>query len=242
MSLTSANGRTNVHDADTSGHLLSSSIGAVTSRGIRVGALTYHPNWLQVLPLLHELARRRPDHMQRPYLSVSVSCGMTSEHVDHNSSFTSLIAVGRFRGGALQVRHPSGVKVTLPVKVQWQTFDGALKHQTQPYDGERYSIALYVPGSAHLLTTGHLRALERLGFPSAWWRAERDWRQDASLRLIASAELEYDFPEVPATPRPATTTRIPGTPAAAIPTLEQPVDPLVDAGALYPGAASGSAS
>eukprot|EP00971_Amphidinium_carterae_P150039 2974122-Amphidinium_carterae.1 len=102
MQFTSANGRTNVRDADTESHLLSSTIGAVTTRGFRVAALTYHVEWLSILPLLHELARRRPDHLQLPYLSISVSCGMTNEHVDRNASFTSIIAVGRFKGGALQ--------------------------------------------------------------------------------------------------------------------------------------------
>eukprot|EP00971_Amphidinium_carterae_P149665 2967253-Amphidinium_carterae.1 len=73
-----------------------------------------------------------------------------------------------------------------------------------------------------------------MGFPSTWWRTEQAWRQDVSLQLLANAELEYDFPEVPATPRPPSAL-IPGTPSAtAIPTLEQPLAPAVDAGALYP--------
>eukprot|EP00971_Amphidinium_carterae_P342629 6482009-Amphidinium_carterae.1 len=98
MQIVSANGRTNVCDADTKNHLLSSTVGAMTARGYRVASLTYHEEWLKLLPMLHELARRRPDHLQLPYLAISVSCGMTSEHVDHNASFTSIIAVGRFRG------------------------------------------------------------------------------------------------------------------------------------------------
>eukprot|EP00971_Amphidinium_carterae_P274738 5451890-Amphidinium_carterae.1 len=104
-----ATGRTNVTDGQLGLHLPSVTVGLTTARGSMVTSRSSHPAWKHVLPLLHELAQRRPPDLQHPYLAITVSCGCASKHVDKNVGVSCLLALGPFtHGGGLVIEAVSG--------------------------------------------------------------------------------------------------------------------------------------
>eukprot|EP00971_Amphidinium_carterae_P342237 6481481-Amphidinium_carterae.4 len=78
-------------------------LGASTQRAPRVTVATREVEWQEVMRLVHELARRRPDHLQHPYLAVSINHGGASAHCDQNESLTTILGIGQYRGGALRI-------------------------------------------------------------------------------------------------------------------------------------------
>eukprot|EP00971_Amphidinium_carterae_P018239 359778-Amphidinium_carterae.1 len=175
--------------------------------GSNITSHTHHAVWNGLLPQLHELAQRRPPHLQHPYLAVTVSCGCATRHVDNNMGVSSLLALGPFfHGGGLVVHAKSaeGKSSVRIVKHQWIAFDASQSHSVQRYDGTRYSIALYVPGSVHLVQPAQMSELKELGFPVEWWLQLVKWRQNLpvewsveQLRKMSTVRESYPLAALP---------------------------------------------
>eukprot|EP00971_Amphidinium_carterae_P348143 6490347-Amphidinium_carterae.2 len=140
-------------------------LGATTARGYRVTPCTLQEPWRRLLPLLHELARRRPAVCQVPFLSYAITSGAVSAHEDCNDSLTSLISLGSFTsGGQLCVEDQ-----VLETREKSSLLDGGQTHQVTPYHGgHRYAVACYVPHNAHKLGSQTLAVLRQSGFPVEW--------------------------------------------------------------------------
>eukprot|EP00971_Amphidinium_carterae_P348362 6490448-Amphidinium_carterae.1 len=151
-------------------------LGATTRRGARVTVATEQQCWQELLPYIHELARRRPADQQHPYLSVAITTGAVAPHQDHNNSMTSTMSLGNYQGGELLFDEGSSVKTWRT----WHMFDGRCRHQVKPYSGQRWSISLFVPGQMRLLQPMHIKVLGQLGFPTQWWLEQSTWEQTLS--------------------------------------------------------------
>eukprot|EP00971_Amphidinium_carterae_P280152 5561133-Amphidinium_carterae.1 len=148
-------------------------LGATTRRGARITTASEQPCWLELLPCLHELARRRTSEHQHPYLSIAVTTGAVAKHQDFNGSMTTTLSLGDFTGGALNL----ATGEQLQTWRQWHMFDGRIAHHVSAYCGTRWSISLFVPGQARALRPDHLVALGKLGFPTKWWLEHSAWEQ-----------------------------------------------------------------
>eukprot|EP00971_Amphidinium_carterae_P269665 5349631-Amphidinium_carterae.1 len=125
-----ATGRTNVTDGQSGLHLPSVTVGLTTARGSTITSRSSHPAWKRVLPLLHELAQRRPPDLQHPYLAITVSCGCASKNVDKNVGVSCLLALGPFtHGGGLVIEADNGKATVRKVKHQWIAFDATQPHK-----------------------------------------------------------------------------------------------------------------
>eukprot|EP00971_Amphidinium_carterae_P265984 5276297-Amphidinium_carterae.1 len=162
-------------------------LGASTQRGPRVTVATRDLEWKEVMTLVHELARRRPDYLQHPYLAVSINHGGASAHCDQNDSWTTILGIGQYQGGALRV---AGQR-TLSVKGNWKAFDAGQVHETLDHQGERYTISVYVPRKPELLKQHQLDELRKWDFPVDWFLHEFVWRQQhESPQIFAEDDVE----------------------------------------------------
>eukprot|EP00971_Amphidinium_carterae_P186643 3704967-Amphidinium_carterae.1 len=149
-------------------------LGAVTQRGGHVSGATDLPWASEVLNVVHQMAKLRPAHLQYPYLAVTLTEGAVSLHVDQNSGIGCVCALGDYRGGGELVISDKNWNC----KHRWVAFDAGTPHEVKPWcNGRRISVALYCPGSCHLLTGEHLRRLRQLGFPVDWWQEQARWRE-----------------------------------------------------------------
>eukprot|EP00971_Amphidinium_carterae_P349984 6491327-Amphidinium_carterae.1 len=172
-------------------------LGASTQRGPKISKALRSGAWSRELILIHELARRRPESLQRPYLAAAINQGGASAHTDANDGSTTILGFGSYRGGLLKV----GDQRPMHLKGVWLEFDASIEHQTTTFEGERFTLSLYTPRHAgRLLTKEHLDELQRYGFPVKWFLEEHDWRQqvehveDEAWQLVEDAT--WQFPEV----------------------------------------------
>eukprot|EP00971_Amphidinium_carterae_P153241 3037908-Amphidinium_carterae.1 len=136
-------------------------LGASTQRGPKITKALRSGLWSDDLCLIHELARRRPDHLQKPYLAIAINRGGATAHTDTNDGITN--------------QRPINVRGT------WKDFDASIEHQTTTHTGERFTISLYVPRKPEMLRKEQLDELQRHGFPIRWFLEEHAWRQRTSL-------------------------------------------------------------
>eukprot|EP00971_Amphidinium_carterae_P313832 6237240-Amphidinium_carterae.1 len=88
------------------GALCCTTMGGYTQRGQGITQAAYrHP---RILSAVHALATTRENQMAEPYLAVSITSGRTPWHTDQNEGWTSLTAVGSFKGGQIVIQLPDG--------------------------------------------------------------------------------------------------------------------------------------
>eukprot|EP00971_Amphidinium_carterae_P254098 5044433-Amphidinium_carterae.2 len=160
-------------------------LGATTRRGARLTLASEQPCWQELLPYLHEMARRRVSEHQHPYLSIAITFGSVARHRDYNGSMTTTVSVGDDAGGELVLDTGEQLRTWR----QWHMFDGLTEHHVAEYTGNCWSISLYVPGEAKALRPDHLHALHQLGFPTKWWLEHGTWEQ--TLDAKSARELKH---------------------------------------------------
>eukprot|EP00971_Amphidinium_carterae_P306302 6087146-Amphidinium_carterae.1 len=193
--------RTGVGDQNTtecSDGLRTLTLGATTARKYGVTPNTTQLPWRTVLPLILELARRRPAECQHPFLSIAITTGAVSAHEDFNDSLTSLISLGSFHAGGELLLEDTLVNT----RETWRLMDARQTHQVLPYEGGcRFAIACYCPRNAHKLPPHAFALLRRLDFPVSWWAAERCWQQvlwseDMETHVVSTGVQKLtEFPE-----------------------------------------------
>ena len=127
-----------------------------------------HSDGLLAQALLHFFHHTAPEEAQSANVSsIQVNRYATDQdaaklHRDGNNLGPSWIAaLGEFEGGQLWTLE----KGVLPVKGQWQQFDGRDYHATLPFSGgPRYSLVFYCLGTHANLSEGEKDSAKLLGF------------------------------------------------------------------------------
>merc|ERR1719162_1908735 len=96
------------------------------------------------------------------FTSIQVNKNYASAlHVDSGNLGPSLIiGLGDFKKGNVYV-HGVG---ELPVRGQWQLFDGNVPHLTCPFVGERYTLIFFTNQSYDIVPQGDVELMKQLGF------------------------------------------------------------------------------
>ena len=123
---------------------------------------------------------RRADRDRRSWTSLSISHNVPSEmHTDKNNlkgSRNYTLCVGEYEGGGLWLEQPGGgvwrrgphadevEGIVIDNKDQLCEFDPRLRHASQPWTGNRWSITAYTARSFPDATKAERRTLKELGF------------------------------------------------------------------------------
>lgn len=122
------------------------------------------------------LARLMAEHDDReggafyPFTSITMNFNYQSrEHRDtfHVGGRSRIIALGDYDGGELRLRADDAAPAEaqlLDVKQRWLDFDGTLRHETAPFEGERYSLIYFVHETALHVHGADRQPLLDLGF------------------------------------------------------------------------------
>eukprot|EP00971_Amphidinium_carterae_P257474 5111116-Amphidinium_carterae.6 len=68
--------------------------GCINTRGAKFSKALCSGIWSEDLCLIHELARRRPDHLQRAYLAITTNRGGATAHKDTHDGSTTILGFG----------------------------------------------------------------------------------------------------------------------------------------------------
>ena len=105
-----------------------------------------------------------------PFTSITMNFNYQSrEHRDtfHVGGRSRIIALGDYDGGELRLRADDAAPAEaqlLDIKEQWLDFDGTLRHETAPFEGERYSLIYFVHETALHVHGADRQPLLDLGF------------------------------------------------------------------------------
>ena len=142
----------------------------LTPSGLPSRLVNRCPNVVRVLVRLMTEHDDREGGVFYPCTSITMNFNYQSrEHRDtfHVGGRSRIIGLGDYDGGELRLRADDATTAEaqlLDVKQRWLDFDGTLRHETAPFEGERYSLIYFVHDTALHVDSADRQPLLDLGF------------------------------------------------------------------------------